>query len=105
MVERSKVNITVLKTFKPSEVFDNKLPADTSIKDACSVFSPGQEYIVGEDGRVPEGFCVWAWNDLYCALTHLRFGGNFPWMKDEGTIIACCSDGLRPVIFKLERMK
>jgi len=105
MAERSKVKITVLKKFKPSEVFGDKLPADTNIKDACSVFSPGQEYIIGEDGKVPEGFCVWAWNDLYSALTHLRFGGDFPWMKDKGTIIACCSDGLRPVIFKLERMK
>ena len=26
------------------------------------------------------------------------------WMKDERVMIACCSDGTRPVIFKIERM-
>jgi len=36
----------------------------------------------------------------------LRFGGN-PWFpeyyEDHGVAVACCPDGLRPVIFKLER--
>jgi copper chaperone CopZ len=26
------------------------------------------------------------------------------WMNDERIMIACCSDGTRPVIFKIERM-
>lgn len=26
------------------------------------------------------------------------------WMNDERVMIACCSDGTRPVIFKIERM-
>lgn len=26
------------------------------------------------------------------------------WMNDEKVMIACCSDGTRPVIFKIERM-
>ena len=26
------------------------------------------------------------------------------WMKDENTMITCCSDGTRPVIFKIERI-
>lgn len=26
------------------------------------------------------------------------------WMKEENTMIACCSDGTRPVIFKIERV-
>ena len=25
------------------------------------------------------------------------------WMKKENEMIACCSDGTRPVIFKIER--
>ena len=25
-------------------------------------------------------------------------------MKEENTMIACCSDGTRPVIFKIERI-
>lgn len=105
MVERRKVKITVLKKLKPKEIFGDELPAATDIKDACSVFNVGQQFIVGEDGRTPEGFCAWAWNDLYGVLTHLRFGGDFPWMREKGTIVSCCSDGFRPVIFKLERTK
>ena len=26
------------------------------------------------------------------------------WMKEENTMICCCSDGTRPVIFKIERL-
>ncbi len=26
------------------------------------------------------------------------------WMKDENVMIACCSDGTRPVVFKIERI-
>ncbi len=25
------------------------------------------------------------------------------WMKRENEMIACCSDGMRPIIFKIER--
>jgi len=37
-------------------------------------------------------------------------GGNFShgifegWMKDTRTMIACCSDGIRPVVFRIERI-
>jgi len=31
-------------------------------------------------------------------------GGDFPWMRQRGTMITCCTDGLRPVVFKLERV-
>jgi uncharacterized repeat protein (TIGR04076 family) len=34
-------------------------------------------------------------------------GGAFfdgRWMKQENTMIACCNDGVRPVVFKLERI-
>lgn len=26
------------------------------------------------------------------------------WMKEENVMITCCSDGSRPVIFKVERL-
>jgi len=54
-------------------------------------------------GPMPAGFCTWAWHDIYPAVTSLRFGGNFPWMKKEGMVISCCSDGARPVFFRIER--
>jgi uncharacterized repeat protein (TIGR04076 family) len=31
--------------------------------------------------------------------------GNFgTWMKDENTFVACCTDGIKPVVFKVERL-
>ena len=37
---------------------------------------------------------------------NLMQGGSIMkgWMKDENTMITCCSDGTRPVIFKIERI-
>jgi uncharacterized repeat protein (TIGR04076 family) len=38
-------------------------------------------------------------------IEHLIFGGSYPWFKDKGVTLSCCNDGLRPVIFKLERVE
>ncbi|RJS89401.1 TIGR04076 family protein [Candidatus Bathyarchaeota archaeon] len=54
---------------------------------------------------MPEGFCSWAWDDISKVVNVLRFGGNFPWFEEEGISINCCTDGLRPVIFKIERIQ
>ena len=103
MVESSKVKITVLKLTDTKQIFGDKPPMGQAIE-ACSRFKEGQEFIV-EDGSMPEGFCTWAWNDLYKAIITLRFGGNFPWMNEKGTGVFCCTDGFRPVIFELRRIK
>jgi uncharacterized repeat protein (TIGR04076 family) len=46
-----------------------------------------------------------AWHDIYRNLTLLRSGGNVPWMEQAGITRTSCTDGLRPVIFKLGRIK
>jgi uncharacterized repeat protein (TIGR04076 family) len=104
MVESSRVKIKVLKKTDTKQIFGDKPPMGQAIE-ACSVFREGQEFTVEEDGKMPEGFCSWAWNDLYKTVTTLRFGGNFPWMNEEGTGVFCCTDGFRPVIFELRRTK
>jgi len=52
----------------------------------------------------PEKFCGWAWRDIYKDVSVLAFGGDFDWTK-PGVAITCCTDGNRPVVFKLERME
>lgn len=64
---------------------------------------PGAEFV--SDGSCPPGFCGWAFHDIYPEVTTLRFGGNFPWMKKDGVIRACCTDGMNPVLFDLERIE
>ena len=73
----------------------------------CDLFEVGQEFIVGELGHRPPDFaCDWAWNDLQKALTALTLDGDLSrWMKDAGTFVTCCTDGIKPVVFKLERIK
>ena len=52
---------------------------------------------------MPEGFCCWAWCDIQKYVLTLARGGNFRGAK-PGAFITCCTDGFRPVLFKVERM-
>ena len=104
MNDRHKVKITVLKRMSPGEVF-KKLPVTpASTLGECDLYENGQEFIVSENGRMPEGFCGASWNAIYTSVRVLAFGGNMPWFKEKGVSVDCCTDGLRPVIFKLERI-
>ncbi|MGD8506527.1 MAG: TIGR04076 family protein [Candidatus Bathyarchaeota archaeon] len=104
MVKRGRVKITVLKKLSTKEIFGDNPPFGES-SEACRQFDVGQEFIVSEDGGMPEGFCHWAWNDMYKVVTTLKYGGNFSGKEEkEASIVRCCTDGLRPVIFKLERI-
>ena len=104
MVEKGKLKITVLKKTDTKQIFGDKPPMGQAIE-ACNMFEEGQEFIVDENGDMPNGFCHWAWNDLYKVVTTLMYGGNHPWMKEKGTSVSCCTDGLRPVIFELRRIE
>jgi uncharacterized repeat protein (TIGR04076 family) len=76
-------------------------------KGPCPFFSAGQEFIVQYLAQQPEGFkCEWAWHDIHKVLLTLMLRGNFgTWMKDENMFITCCTDGVKPVIFKIERIE
>jgi len=99
-----KIKITVIKRLSPKEVFGVSIPKDPSTGkeyEVCSMFKEGQEFI--SDGEMPVGFCSWAWHDIYKDLSVLLFGGNFSWVG-TGIMYTCCTDGTRPVTFKLERL-
>jgi len=104
MVERRKVKITVMKRFNPSEVFEKSPVTPVNPLGECELFSDGQEFLVREDGKMPEGFCTSAWHTIFCNVRTLAFGGDLPWFKEKGVAISCCADGLRPVVFRLERI-
>lgn len=104
MGEHYRVKITVLKRSNPSEVFDTGPVTLKKPLKACGLFRDDQEFVVDMDGKMPEGFCSSAWHAIYCSVRTLAFGGNMPWFEEKGVAINCCIDGLRPVIFKLERI-
>ncbi len=105
MVAKSEVRITVLKKLSSKDIFGDSPPLGENVK-PCPVYEVGQEFLVGKDGEMPEGFCHWAWNDLYKVITALRYGAIWEeGTKEKGApTVHCCTDGLRPVIFKLERV-
>lgn len=76
----------------------------------CPKFKEGQEFMSIRFEK-PEGFCSWAWCDISKYVTVLLSNGNFAeglydgWMKDKNIAIACCTDAMRPVIFKLEKIE
>ncbi len=104
MAERHKVKVTVLRRFKPSEVFRRSPVTPVRPLEACGLYRDGQEFVVGEDGKMPEGFCTAAWHAIYTYARILALGGNIPWYKEKDVVIGCCTDGLRPVMFKIERI-
>ena len=71
----------------------------------CPVLKEGQEFITtgifGND--IPEGFCSMAWQALFMPVNVLIGGGKV--LGHDDVHIACCTDGLRPVVFKIERIE
>ena len=99
------IQITVLKTYVFKEF---QRYCDETIQ-KCPVFKEGQIFVTTYEK--PDGFCDWAWRDLYPYIASLMTGGNFSegifdgWMKDKDTMIAGCTDGIRPVVFELKRLE
>jgi uncharacterized repeat protein (TIGR04076 family) len=106
MAKRYRQKITVIKKMNAMDVYGRSLPelAD-DFPPSCNRFEEGMEFIISETGDKPADFCTWAWHDIYPVVTTLRCGGNFPWMKKDGMVYACCTDGARPVFFRLERIE
>ncbi len=96
MAKKYEVKITVYKKFDCDELPD--------YSGGCHAFDVGAEFIVKTDGRMPEGFCYWAWHDLWPVVMTLRFGGKMTYCKQENVMYSACSDGLSPVVFRVERI-
>jgi len=96
----ANVKITVAQKLKPGALLQE---FGDGVEEECPVVATGAEF-VSEAMNMPEGFCSWAWSDIQRDVAHLAMGGDFPWINRKGAIISCCTDGLRPVLFKLERL-
>lgn len=97
-----KVKITVLrKDFHPD--FANAYLTDGEAAGPCPLLEVGDEFIFQGSAEMPEGFCPWAWIDIYGSVSSVSSGSTFkPWNNRDGQTIVCCTDGIRPVIFNVE---
>lgn len=72
----------------------------------CRAFTEGQTFQATTSEQAPRGFCPVAWE---CISRHVQavLDGPAPQpcgvtLDPEGAVVACCNDGTRPVIFKIE---
>ena len=100
-MEFNDIKITVIKKIETGDIFDNYAVGEAQA--SCPAVQVGDEFM-SKKMAMPDGFCSWAWADFQRDVVHLAMGGDFPWMKEKGKMITCCTDGLRPVLFKLERL-
>ena len=99
-----KVRITVLKT-----TLDQVLAKEYGVEGltSCPMMRPGQVFYA--DYAKPEGLCDEAWKAIYQYVFALAHGAGEElfyyrdWIRKPGVAIVSCNDGLRPVIFKLEK--
>lgn len=105
---KNDVKITVLKTLYFDDLAEEYLANPKAGK--CPRLTEGQEFIVNKtnyltmlDGK----FCSEAWSAISHYVYAALQGGSIMdgWTKDEKVMIACCNDGTRPVIFKIERIE
>jgi uncharacterized repeat protein (TIGR04076 family) len=104
---RNRVRITVLKRVDPSIIFNGDIPTNPQSGEPfgiCKAFEEGQEFIVETDNEMPEEFCPQAWHDIFRKLGVLHWGGSYGAWPFEDQMVACCTDGIRPVSFRLERL-
>ena len=100
-----KLKITVLKRLANFDLAREYRKAEYNQKYPlpCDSFEDGQEFIAENSFKMPEGFCGWAWRDLTVRLTKFDLI-DMDWPGPNVTYVAC-GDGVRPVIFKLEKLE
>ncbi|MFX0074310.1 MAG: TIGR04076 family protein [Candidatus Hermodarchaeota archaeon] len=98
-----RIKVTVVKKFNPKDVFGHEITFHRGeIVPTCYVFEEGEEFII-ENLQKPEKFCGWGWKTVVKDLEILASGDDVSW-TEPGVIYTCCTDGARPVCFKLERI-
>ena len=97
-IQKHRVKITVMKKFYNPELVRD-FAANPDSWAPCSHFEIGDEFITDLERPwdMPEGFCGWAWADIQRTVYGMARGG-------QDVFITCCTDGYRPVVFKLEKL-
>ena len=100
-----KVKVTVVRKVDMRTIHpDEDMGQADWLEPVCDAFNVGDEFII-DGSDCPQGFCQGAFVDIFRYVSGLRAGADYFWMKSPGTTVACCTDGMRPVVFRLERME
>ena len=106
-----KCKVTVLRRELFRDLQEKYLANPESGK--CPFYKDGQEFLFerygDRDDFWTEGngsHCAEAWDCISRYIYTALQGGSImrKWTNDDKIMIACCNDGTRPVIFKIERI-
>ncbi|MGB2982954.1 MAG: TIGR04076 family protein [Candidatus Bipolaricaulia bacterium] len=101
------VRITVLKRTFQDDILEQEI-RDEKFKrqfGPCSIFEDGQAFVSEDWPTMPSGFCERAWPDIRHEVAMVMYKATAPWITPAGFTITCCNDGVRPVIFRIERLE
>jgi uncharacterized repeat protein (TIGR04076 family) len=98
----SRCRISVIKRTLHEDLVEQYASETRAGFGQCGAFEDGQEFVIEAFPLKPEGFCDWAWADIHRDVVAVMFGASYPWIRKAGTAITCCTDGLRPVVFRVE---
>jgi len=98
VLKKHQVKITVMKKLFHQDMVD-KYAAQPEKWAPCSHFELSQEFVTSLESpwEMPAGFCGWAWADIQKLVYGMARGS-------QEVFITCCTDGYRPVVFKLEKL-
>jgi len=102
-----QARITILKRTFHRDLVDEYVQDEESRRQfgKCFVFEEGQTFVSEDWPSKPDGFCERAWPDIRHEVAMVMYGASIPWIEEPGYTITCCNDGLRPVIFLIERVE
>ncbi len=97
-IEKHVVQITVMKKLYHADLIA-AYAANPDVWTPCTHFEIGDRFVTDLEAPwvMPEGFCGWAWADIQKLVYGMARGG-------QEVFVTCCTDGYRPVIFKIERL-
>lgn len=102
--KKAVCKITVIKITVNEDIIKEYLEEQYHNITPCNKLKLGDEYFVTDLTLPPVGFCEWAWADIKKDILIVASGGNPPGMRKKGSVIAGCTDWLRPVSFLIERL-
>jgi uncharacterized repeat protein (TIGR04076 family) len=101
------LKITVEKVCEPKDIIGKDFIRESGKPiPKCGFFKEGDQFIVPKTGAMPENFiCQHAFYAINKYVEVLRLGGSIEDWTGKDLIYGVCPDGIRPVIFKIERMR
>ena len=106
-----KCRITVVRMADYTDLQEKYLADPKS--GPCPFFKPGDTFLLKRTQQQDDfyhlmtgKFCGEAWDAVSRYVYTALQGGSIMkgWTKDDRMMIACCNDGTRPVIFRIERI-